>query len=204
MQAETPFALSVSYHEELFDTLRANGNVVVGHAYMNYWELANFMDKIPSYRIGKILYKKHSSQDLFGYLYFRNYEQNLSDIPCEPGKIQQEFLNILCNGAEAMQEGTGKADEKTPHFVLRPAYEQEAGRVRIEIEDSGPGMDEATHKRVFEPFFITKPVGRGTGLGLSVSYFIVIENHGGEISVESLHGEGTTFIISLPIERRQS
>ncbi|MCP4398350.1 MAG: hypothetical protein GY801_13770 [bacterium] len=54
MQAETPFALSVSYHEELFDTLRANSNVIVGHVYMNYWELANFMDKIPNYRIGKM------------------------------------------------------------------------------------------------------------------------------------------------------
>ncbi len=127
-------------------------------------------------------------------------KENLPDILCEAGKIQQVILNILRNGAEAMQTEAEQEKGKTPHFVLRLAHEQETGRVRIEIEDNGPGMDEAARKRVFEPFFTTKPVGVGTGLGLSVSYFIITENHGGEMSVESTPGEGTTFIISLPLE----
>lgn len=68
----------------------------------------------------------------------------------------------------------------------------------MEIEDNGPGMDEATRKRVFEPFFTTKLAGVGTGLGLSVSYFIITENHNGEMWVESAPGRGSTFSIRLP------
>ncbi len=134
----------------------------------------------------------------------RDYEENLPNVPCEASKIQQVFFNILRNGAQAMQEETEQEEHKTPRFILRLAYEREAGRVRIEIENNGPSMDEATRKRVFEPFFTTRPVGVGTGLGLSVSYFIITENHGGDMSVESTSGAGTTFIISLPVERRQS
>ena len=76
--------------------------------------------------------------------------------------------------------------------------------MRIEIEDNGPGMDETTRRRVFEPFFTTKATDRGTGLGLSVSYFIVTENHGGEMRVESVRDKGTKFVIWLPLERSES
>ena len=131
----------------------------------------------------------------------REYEEDLPDVQCEAGKIQQVMLNILRNGAEAMQEEREK--NKKPYFILRLAHEKERGMVRIEIEDNGPGMDEATRKRVFEPFFTTKPINRGTGLGLSVSYFIIKENHGGEMSVESSSGGGTRFIIRLPGERKK-
>ena len=75
--------------------------------------------------------------------------------------------------------------------------------LHMEIEDNGPGMDEKTRKRIFEPFFTTKPVGVGTGLGLSVSYFIITENHGGEMSVESTPGSGTKFIILLPLGEKK-
>lgn len=75
--------------------------------------------------------------------------------------------------------------------------------MRIEIEDNGPGMDESTSKRVFEPFFTTKPVDEGTGLGLSVSYFIITENQGGEMEVVSELGQGANFIIRLPLERKK-
>ena len=69
----------------------------------------------------------------------------------------------------------------------------------IEIEDNGPGLNEQIRKRVFEPFFTTKAVGDGTGLGLSVSYFIITENHRGEMAVESHPGAGAKFIIRLPV-----
>ncbi len=133
----------------------------------------------------------------------RDYEQDLPEVACEAGKIQQVFFNILRNGVEAMQEETKKGADKKPRFILRLAHEQEAGRVRVEIADNGPGIDEATRKRVFEPFFTTKPVGVGTGLGLSVSYFIITEHHGGDMSVKSTPGEGTTFMIRLPLQKRQ-
>lgn len=74
----------------------------------------------------------------------------------------------------------------------------EAEYVRIEVIDNGPGMDEEVRDRVFEPFFSTKEAGVGTGLGLSVSYFIVTKQHKGTMSVESTPGQGAKFIIRLP------
>ena len=71
--------------------------------------------------------------------------------------------------------------------------------VLIEVEDNGPGMDDKTRKKVFEPFFTTKESGRGTGLGLSVSYFIIVDDHGGEMSVDSTPGRGTVFSVKLPV-----
>jgi PAS domain S-box-containing protein len=125
----------------------------------------------------------------------REYVDGLPAVPCEEAKIQQVLLNLLRNGAQAMQE----AGTKSPRFMVRTHFEKERQMVRMEIEDNGPGMDEETRKRVFEPFFTTKPAGVGTGLGLSVSYFIITENHYGEMAVESHLGSGATFIIRLPI-----
>jgi PAS domain S-box-containing protein len=136
----------------------------------------------------------------------KDFADQLPLVPCEGAKIQQVLLNILRNGAQAMQteKNTAKSrngDCKKPRFTLRIAHELSANVVRIEIEDNGPGMDAATSKRVFEPFFTTKPVGEGTGLGLSVSYFIIAENHGGTLEVISELGKGSNFIIRLPVEK---
>jgi len=136
----------------------------------------------------------------------RDYDKDLPAVSCEAGKIQQVLLNILRNSAEAVYgeayDSRWKKKEK-PRLELRLVHEKEKGYVRIEISDNGPGMSEDVRKRIFEPFFTTKPTDRGTGLGLSVSYFIITENHGGEMSVESAPGEGTRFIIRLPVERRK-
>jgi PAS domain S-box-containing protein len=126
----------------------------------------------------------------------KEFAADLPRVPCEKSKIQQVLLNVLRNGAEAMAE-KGTWDGLPPRFVLRTS--SEGDMVRIEIEDNGPGMDEATRKRVFEPFFTTKSVNRGTGLGLSVSYFIITEDHGGTLTVSSAEGKGTTFVIRLPL-----
>ncbi|MCG8696411.1 MAG: PAS domain S-box protein [Bacteroidales bacterium] len=126
----------------------------------------------------------------------REYEADLPKVPCDESKIQQVFLNILKNGAEAM---AGK-DEVSyiPKFIFR-IYNVD-NSISVEIEDNGPGMNDVTQKRVFEPFYTTKEVGKGSGLGLSVSYFIITENHGGTMSVESTDSKGTKFIIKLPIK----
>ncbi len=127
----------------------------------------------------------------------KQYADKVPPVPCEGTKIQQVLLNILRNGAQAMQAaGTGK-----PRFIIRTRFKKEHEMVCMEIEDNGPGMDEATRKRVFEPFFTTKPPGVGTGLGLSVSYFIITENHGGTLAVESMPNKGAKFIVRLPVER---
>jgi PAS domain S-box-containing protein len=130
----------------------------------------------------------------------REYEAAELCVPCEPSKIQQVFLNLLKNGAEAMSgigaKNPGKVKQEAPQFVIRTKAD---GRwVQIEIEDNGPGLDPKTRRSVFEPFFTTKPVGKGTGLGLSVSYFIITEDHGGEMAVEAAQSGGTRFIVRLP------
>lgn len=127
----------------------------------------------------------------------KKYQENIPPIPCEKSKIQQVLLNILRNGAEAMQDNPDPVSEDH-RFVLQ-IIQSDPEWVRIEIEDNGPGMDEETRRRVFEPFFTTKPVDMGTGLGLSVSYFIITENHTGILKVESTKGNGARFIIELPV-----
>nr|WP_319491979.1 PAS domain S-box protein [uncultured Desulfobacter sp.] len=127
----------------------------------------------------------------------KEYEENLPRIPCDAAKIQQVLLNILGNGAQAMQDHN-KDRDYSPCFTLRLAKEKET--LRMEIQDNGPGMDENTQSRVFEPFFTTKPVGIGTGLGLSVSYFIITQNHRGTMDVVSSLNQGSNFIIRLPLE----
>jgi signal transduction histidine kinase len=124
----------------------------------------------------------------------RMYDPGVPPVPCEAGKIQQVFMNILKNGAEAMAE---MADAPAPPmFILRVL--DEGAWVRVEIQDNGPGMDVSTRRRIFEPFFTTKPVGKGTGLGLSVSYFIITEDHGGQMSTHAAEGGGSCFVIQLP------
>ena len=117
----------------------------------------------------------------------------LPPVPCEKTKIQQVFFNILKNGVEAMSD----ARTPKPRFDIR--YFLEDSMAGVEIRDNGPGIPKDVRKRIFEPFFTTKEVGIGTGLGLSVSYFIITENHGGELSVTSTPGRGTAFVVKLPL-----
>jgi PAS domain S-box-containing protein len=128
----------------------------------------------------------------------RTFEDSLPGVQCSGSQIQQVFLNILKNGAQAMAENLQQGREQ-PRFSLR-LKQPGLGMIRIEVEDNGPGMDESVRKRIFEPFFTTKEVGSGTGLGLSVSYFIITENHGGTMEVESTPAQGTKFIIQLPVK----
>ncbi|HEY5621847.1 MAG TPA: PAS domain S-box protein [Pontiella sp.] len=122
----------------------------------------------------------------------------LGPVPCESSQIQQVILNLLSNSAQAMADRPDSQAE--PCIILR--LKAETDMARIEIEDNGPGMDAETRKRAFEPFFTTKDVGHGTGLGLSVSYFIITENHGGTMTLASEPGKGAKFSIGIPYERR--
>jgi len=130
----------------------------------------------------------------------REYDDTLDPIPCEGSQIQQVIFNLLTNSAQAMAECAD--DSKPPQITLR--LKRETNTALIEVEDNGPGMDAETRKRAFEPFFTTKEVGHGTGLGLSVSYFIITENHGGTMLVRSAPGKGTCFSIRIPFEHRQT
>jgi PAS domain S-box-containing protein len=152
-------------------------------------------------------YDLKKKMDFRNIVIVREYSPDMPEVQCEDNRIQQVFLNILKNGAEAMTlnrrpgGGQGNPGEGRPDpacFVIR--IRQREDWAWVEIQDNGPGMDEATRKRVFEPFFTTKGIGQGTGLGLSVSYFIITEIHGGDLEVVSRPGDGATFIIRLPLE----
>jgi len=111
-------------------------------------------------------------------------------VECVPLQINQVFLNLLRNAVQAIAgEGT-----------VRIATAHDTGWVRIEIADSGKGIDPEHLIRVFEPFFTTQPVGQGSGLGLSLAYSIV-KRHGGRIELESEAGRGSIFRVWLPVQR---
>lgn len=160
---------------------------------------ASFSTHDPVVLMDKILELASADYDFKSISIEKEYADNLPMVACKSAEIQQVILNILNNGAHAMFESP---KDIQPKFILRLSHEQVGNLLRIEIEDNGPGMDKDTSKRIFEPFFTTKPVGVGTGLGLSVSYFIITENHNGSIDISSELGKGSNFIIRLPIERK--
>jgi two-component system, NtrC family, sensor kinase len=115
--------------------------------------------------------------------------------------IQQALTNVMVNAIQAVGPD-GRVSVRLRRAVARtPGFGGEVDCVRIEVQDTGPGMDPATQARIFEPFFTTKGVGEGTGLGLSVSFGIV-RDHGGWIDVDSAPGRGATFSLYLPIAAR--
>ncbi|MBN2530855.1 MAG: cache domain-containing protein [Deltaproteobacteria bacterium] len=125
----------------------------------------------------------------------KEYAPLLPHVSCESAKIQQVFLNILQNAAYAMTQHNSTLQQLT----LRTENENDR-YIRVEIEDTGPGIPEELQQRVFEPFFTTKEVGDGTGLGLSISYFIITENHNGTLDVRSGKDGGSNFILRLPLD----
>lgn len=126
----------------------------------------------------------------------RDYDPDLGPVACDRTAIEQVLLNLIKNAAQAMAE----ADSPRPRrLTLRTR--KDADWACIRVADNGPGIAEPARSHLFDPFFTTKPVGSGTGLGLFVSYFIITEQHGGTISVDSSPDEGACFIIRLPLQR---
>jgi len=123
----------------------------------------------------------------------RDYDRDLPPVRCNRTEIEQVFLNLIKNAAQAL------ATRAAPPARITLRTRREAEFAQVEIADNGPGIDDQVRGRVFEPFFTTKPVGVGTGLGLSVSYFIITERHHGTIAVSSAPGSGTSFVIRLPL-----
>jgi signal transduction histidine kinase len=120
----------------------------------------------------------------------KNYDHALPKISAQPGELNQVWTNIIHNAIDAMDgEGT-----------LTITTSREADCVLVEIGDTGPGIPPSIQRRIFEPFFTTKDVGHGTGLGLDISYRIVVRRHHGDIRVESKPGD-TRFQVRLPVQQ---
>jgi signal transduction histidine kinase len=118
----------------------------------------------------------------------RDYEKNLPRVCGHAGELNQVWTNLLDNAIDAV-EGHGR-------ITVRTASEN--GRVLVEVADDGPGIPKDVKDRIFEPFYTTKDVGKGTGLGLDISYRVVVEDHKGDIRVLSEPGD-TRFQVRLPI-----
>jgi PAS domain S-box-containing protein len=127
-------------------------------------------------------------------------DENLPPCSCTETEIEQVILNLLRNSAQAMS--MARPPTRNPEIDIRLRAGESC--VRIEVADNGPGIAPNVQRKVFEPFFTTKPPGVGTGLGLSVSYFIITKGHGGKMWMTSEPGKGTTFFIELPAEQPEA
>jgi signal transduction histidine kinase len=125
----------------------------------------------------------------------KNYG-NIPEVNCYINQINQVFVNLISNAIDSFEE------HKTKNPVIEINTEViSENRIRIRIGDNGCGMPEEIKDKIFQPFFTTKPVGKGTGLGLSTTYQIITETHAGQIYCQSAPGEGTEFIIEIPIKK---
>lgn len=123
-------------------------------------------------------------------------------VECYPGQLNQVFLNIITNALDALDESiknrSAKPQSWKPTVTIRTEL-HDSSLVLVKIKDNGTGMNEQIKQDLFNPFFTTKPVGKGTGLGMSVSYQIVTEKHGGKLLCNSIWGEGTEFVVEIPL-----
>ncbi len=129
-----------------------------------------------------------------------DFDADLPLVSCLPGEFNQVVLNMLVNAAHAIGDVVG--DGARGKGTIRVATRRVGEMAEIRIGDTGGGIPEAIRERIFDPFFTTKEVGKGTGQGLSIAFDVIVNKHGGRIDVESTVGEGTTFIIRLPLEAR--
>ena len=130
---------------------------------------------------------------------------NLPAVECYPGQLNQVLMNILANAIDALEEANTKRTysdiERNPSQITIRTSVIQSQWVEIAIADNGPGMPEAVKHRIFDPFFTTKPIGKGTGMGMSISYQIITEKHGGKLKCSSCLGQGSEFIIQIPIRQ---
>ncbi|MHC5772844.1 hybrid sensor histidine kinase/response regulator [Nostoc sp.] len=133
----------------------------------------------------------------------RDYD-NLPELECFIGQLNQVFMNLLANAIDALEESnagrTYTEIEANPNqLLIQTTLTEDKNHILIRIKDNGMGMSADIQQKIFDYLFTTKAVGQGTGLGLSIAHQIVVEKHGGTLEVNSTLGQGSEFIIKLPI-----
>ncbi|MEH2022687.1 ATP-binding protein [Nostoc sp.] len=124
-------------------------------------------------------------------------------VECYAGQLNQVFMNILVNAIDALEENNAKRTykeiENNPSIINIRTSVVNSTWLEVAIADNGVGISQEFQQRIFDPFFTTKPIGKGTGMGMSISYQIVTEKHGGKLECFSTAGQGTEFIIQIPL-----
>jgi PAS domain S-box-containing protein len=131
--------------------------------------------------------------------YVADVEAEFGDLPlvvCQPGELNQVFLNLIVNAAHAIADVVKDSGSKG---VIRVRTAREDDMALVAISDTGCGIPEGHRAQIFDPFFTTKEVGRGTGQGLSIAHAVVVDKHGGSLTFETEVGRGTTFFVRLPL-----
>jgi signal transduction histidine kinase len=136
----------------------------------------------------------------------RNYDE-LPAVECYPGQLNQVFMNILVNALDALDEANAKrtyqeVKDNPSRITIRTAVMSDDRWVKITLADNGLGIPKEIQQRIFNPFFTTKPVGKGTGMGMSISYQIVTEKHTGQLECFSTPEAGTEFVIQIPVRQQ--
>jgi signal transduction histidine kinase len=124
-----------------------------------------------------------------------DFDPSLPPVSCLPGEFNQVILNIVVNAAHAIADKT----EGKSKGVISISTRSQDDKVEIRIRDSGTGIPEKARGRIFDPFFTTKEVGKGTGQGLAIARSVIVDKHQGEIFFETEVGQGTTFVLRLPL-----
>lgn len=131
---------------------------------------------------------------------------NLPLVECYAGQLNQVFMNILSNAIDALEERdeqrTQQEIKQSPSVIHIRTEVIDNNQVAIKIADNALGIPEDIKQRIFDPFFTTKPIGKGTGMGMSISYQIVSENHHGTLECISSPGQGTEFVIVIPLKQQ--
>jgi two-component system NtrC family sensor kinase len=128
------------------------------------------------------------------------YDESIAEVEVVPQDIGRVILNLITNAFYAVNE-KAKGDKEGYEPAVKVSTRKLEGKVEITVSDNGNGIPEEVREKIFQPFFTTKPTGEGTGLGLSLSYDIISKGHGGEIQVLTKKGEGSEFIILLPLSK---
>ncbi|MFP4056595.1 MAG: PAS domain S-box protein [Candidatus Brocadiia bacterium] len=129
-------------------------------------------------------------------------DPDLPPVPCAPADLNQVILNLVVNAAHAIEEKAGSNPGQKGTITVSTGLCDD--HVEIRVRDTGAGIPDPVAPRIFDPFFTTKEVGKGTGQGLAIAHSVIVEKHGGSIAFETEPGEGTEFIVTLPVEAAEA
>jgi signal transduction histidine kinase len=126
-------------------------------------------------------------------------DPSLPLVSCLPSEFSRVLVNLIINAAHAISDVVGDGEKEQGTILVRSRLDGK--KVEVSIQDTGSGIPADVQPRIFDPFFTTKEVGKGTGQGLAISHTIIVDQHEGELLFETTAGQGTTFIIRIPIDQ---